>query len=215
MKIQAYMTTYMRFDMMIKEARHLVDSGCELMVIDDGSGYPSFKPDFTFVTGPHGGKMQFWRKYNSFFQHAYFSDADIFIFTQDDFQNLDIERVKEYHEKYCKLPYMIHLINDGRQRCWGGRSISRADGMEKLTWVDCTFFCNRAALRRLDFKVEPVPETWFTTEVKSSGVGKQLSYRTKRFGVQVYRPDVSLAYHGDHPSVMHPEIRKKVKLISK
>jgi len=48
----------------------------------------------------------------------------------------------------------------------------------------------------------------------SSGVGRQLSIRLRDLKIPIFTPIKSFAYHGDHESLMNPEVRKIHKIIS-
>jgi hypothetical protein len=173
------------------------------VVLDDGSSY--------FIENAirfkNGGKQKFWEKWFFALKMAEGSEDDFFLFTPNDFLDLDIDRVLNLHEQLKDEPYVYNLINDGRDVCWDFRKPEPFDeNTDRIYFTDCGFFCNRKALEMIRrFKREDI----------SSGVGQQLTWKFNRLKVSMYRPKKSLAYHGDHESTMHKEQRKQIKLISK
>lgn len=86
----------------------------------------------------------------------------------------------------------------------------------KVGFTDCGFFCNKQLLNRIGYYVNEInPRRFEHNEAISSGVGQDLTFRMLRTNCNMYTPTKSLVYHGDHESLMHPEHRKKIPLISK
>lgn len=141
--------------------------------------------------------------------------TDLFIFTADDLLDVDVKRILTLHKKHKTRPYAYNLQFDGRTKNWTNMNPIEAERhVLEVGFVDCLFFCNRAALDRIGWFMEPVPPSWFKQR-SSSGVGRQLSMRFLNEGVTMYLPLKSIGYHGNHESMMHPEERKKNPLISK
>ncbi|NIU00772.1 MAG: hypothetical protein GWN01_07535, partial [Nitrosopumilaceae archaeon] len=59
-------------------------------------------------------------------------------------------------------------------------------------FVDCGFVCNREALEKIDFKLNAIPKERFEDPHKSSGVGKQMSFKFLNKGVMMFKPIHSL-----------------------
>lgn len=185
------------------------------VVLDDGSSYLI---DYSNVIRfRNGGKKEFWRKWFVAFELAKASDDDFFLFMPNDFQDLDLDLVMKLHEKYNKQPYLCNIINDGREWCWIQKPSEPIDQyVRKVYFTDCGFFCNRKALERIEFTIDPVnPKRFKDRRDISSGVGQQLTMKFNRAGVKMYLPSKSLAKHGDHESTMHQEERRNNPLISK
>jgi len=126
-------------------------------------------------------------------------------------------KIKEIHEQHKSHPYVYNIVNDGRDCSWNKIQPVQIDNETyKVGFTDCGFFCNRKVLELLAFKINPIPESrFFHNEFASSGVGEQLTRRLNALKIGIYKPIKSLAFHGDHESVMHKELRKKQPIISK
>ena len=81
-------------------------------------------------------------------------------------------------------------------------------------WIDCGFFDCGGLTNRATLELFEVTKTKRNGRA-SSGVGMQITKKLRALNVPMYKTSPSLSYHGDHPSVMHPEIRKKQPLISR
>lgn len=198
---------------MLKEALKPLD-GIEHLVIDDGS---SFDLEFCkYLQTDHQGKQGFWRLWNLALYECLNTDHDFFMFMPDDFTNIDIDRIKELHDRFKTTPYTYNIINDGRKNCWRiSDNVQIDEDTEDCGFVDCGFFCNREALELLRWTIEPIPASRFNKPNISSGVGQQLTNRLAALRIPMYRPFKSLAYHGDHESQMHGDERKQNPLLSK
>jgi hypothetical protein len=203
MRIVAYITSYNRPEMLKAVVSHLESQGVECYVYEDG------------VTHEFRGKQGFWKTWNEMFIHAKENKADLYIFAPDDFLNIDVEQIKQRHEQIKKHLYIYNLINDGRLMQWIRQEPKQInEDTIHVSFTDCGFFISRHTFEHLGFKMGEVSPTWFQRN-GSSGVGYQLTIRAKARGIPCYTPVRSLAYHGDHESVMHPELRKKEPLISR
>ena len=202
---RTYLFTYDRPKMLKERLQELNDKGIRPIVLNDG------------VTFPHRGKRNFWKTWHEVLQDAEKNEADIYLFMPDDFENLDVERIKDLHEEYKAKPYVYNLINDGREKCWTGIEPKKwTDNTELIGFTDGAFFCNRQAFERIGFYMKDPKEKHFKRgENISSGIGMMLTLRLNYRKVLVFRPYKSLAYHGNHESKMHPEERKNNPLISK
>ena len=186
--------------------KHLASHGITPIVYHDG------------VDFPHRGKEKFWMTWDEMLKDAHqHKDVDLFMFIPDDFENIDIERIKEIHQEFKGRPYIYNIINDGRVEQWTPfKATPPKNGHQRVGFTDCGFFCNRRALECTKWKVKPIdPARWKKDPKASSGVGRYLTLTFTNYKIPMYKPVKSLAYHGDHESVMHPEERKNNPLISK
>ena len=202
MNIRAYITAYDRPEMLKQVIEHLNSFGIDPIVYEDG------------VTHPHRGKQGYWKTWKEILRDCTTVKADLYLFTPDDFQDLDIDRIKELHKLHKARPYVYNLVNDGRVKCWTGIEPKAINNeTELIGFTDCGFFCNYEALKAIKFDFAEPSERWLKKDL-SSGVGMNLTRAFNQAHVNVYRPYKSLAYHGEHESKMHPEERKNNPLIS-
>ena len=201
MKIAAFITSYDRPEMLQNVVNHLRGQGIEPLIFLDG------------VT-EHRGKKGFWKTWNEILQAAEKIEADIYLFMPDDFEDIDIDRIKYLHTK-LKRPYAFNIINDGRTKCWVNKACVDMGQYYSVGFVDCGFFCGRDTLDKLGYWMNPPYKAWWQqSENISSGVGMMLSKRLYNAGVRCYKPKYSLAKHGDHESKMHPQERQQTPLKS-
>ncbi len=183
------------------------------IIIDDGSDYKDLLPNTIRIE--HQGREGFVNIFNFAFELCEETDDDFFMFMGDDFQNIDIETIKKRFEQFKEKPFIYNIIKDNRENCFMVNDNYSVDEFtEYCGFNDAGFFCNRKALELLNFRLNPVNQNRFKNPARSTGVGEQLTQRLFQLDVPMYRPKKSLAYHGDHDSVMHYEERKKNKLIS-
>jgi hypothetical protein len=188
--------------------------GENFLILDDGS---SFHITEDMVRFPHEGKAGFYKKWQFAFKTAEATKDDFFLFIPSDFQNVQLDEIKRIHEGMKHQAYVYNVINDGREWCWIQKDPEPYnENTDKIYFTDCGFFCNRKALESINFKIRTVdPKRFKLSKDISSGVGQNLTMQFHTARVPIYMPKKSLAYHGDHQSVMHPEHRKKNPLISK
>jgi hypothetical protein len=187
-------------------------SGQDFVVLDDGSDFECEN----MIKFKHEGKQGFWKKWVKAFEIAKQSKDDLFIFMPSDFLNINLERIKEIHSK-MNGAYVYNIINDGRDWCWVEKQpIPHDENTDRVFFTDCGFFCNSRALECINWRVREVsPKRFILRDNISSGVGQNFTMQFNTARVPIYRPKKSLAYHGDHESVMHEEHRKQKPLISK
>lgn len=210
-KIKTIIFSYERKEMLLS----LIDEVKmhDYIVFDDGS---KFKLDQNFIQFPHGGRSMFWKIWDSALKSLKGNDHDIFLFIQSDFKNVDFDQILTLHKRFGRHAYVVHLSNDGRTVCWTGVAPKRIDEtISKVGFCDCSFFCNKKTLDKLGYFMRPINPNYFKNKAASSGVGSQISHRMLAAAINIYLPDKSVAYHGNHPSLMHPTERKKNPLISK
>lgn len=186
-------------------------------IIDDGSDY-----QHTWIRGAtvhifdHGGKQKYFERWAYALQLCEESQDDFFLFLPDDYSAIDFLKILELHHQLKEHPYVCNVVNDGRGPQWTTFKEKRfTDELTRIDWQDCSFFCNRSALQAIGFRMFPISPLRFMRNLNaSSGVGQQLTMRFGQANVPIYRPIKSLAFHGDHDSVMHSEERKRNPLIS-
>lgn len=219
--------TYNRLHFLIEQAREMqnplvVDQ--YKLIIDDGSDYhvnnlvklsKGIEP-VMLQRFKHVGKQGFWQLWDFALSACEDSKDELFIFLQDDLQEIDWQRILDTHERLNSKPYVCQLINDNRGQMWTTEKEKPFDDeLTQVDWTDCPMFCNRKAFDWIGYNINHVPEIRFRNPIISSGVGEQLTKRFNFAGIPIYRPIKSFAKHGDHPSVMHPNVRKQQPLISK
>jgi hypothetical protein len=214
MRIKTFITTYEREEMLTKTVEHLNSHGIIPTIKDDGSSYPINLPQY--FRHKHRGKIEYWITWYEMLVDCYNSDAELFLFMPDDFQDLDVHTMIALHYQFNSEAYVYNIINDGRTKEWINQEPRQIDDNTiQVGFTDCGFFCNREALQALKFHIDQVPPIRFREPNISSGVGQQLTMRLNKKRVNIYMPVKSLAYHGAHESKMHKEERKRNPLISK
>lgn len=190
-------------------------------VIDDGSDFDVRKivdPD-RLTKFRHGGKKKFWTKFHHAFSICQQSEHKSFVFMPDDFLELNVSLLSRISVLWRGKPHCLNLINDGRDSCWGlwpniTSGPIQFDGvkLKEVGFCDCGFLTNIESISGM--MIDETPESWFNRKDKSSGVGYQLTNKFRKRGVPMFKPLKSLAFHGDHESVMHGAHRTIVKLKS-
>ncbi len=215
MRIKVIIFSYERQQMLealVKEVSQVPNAS--YLIIDDGSSFTL--PD-NFYQFEHGGKQMFWRSWDYALRQLKNDTSDIFLFIPSDFSDINFREIIERHKFHSRVAYAYNVINDGRENCWNTTKPHKINEKTyRVGFTDCGFFCNKAMLDKIGYHVDKInPQRFVANKSISSGVGQQLTFRMKRFCVAMFMPVKSLAYHGDHPSVMHPEERTKNPLISK
>lgn len=142
---------------------------------------------------------------------------DLIIFIPDDLSNFNFNKIIDFGKKYINDYYVFNILNDGRDFCWNKIPPKKIDNYHSsIGFCDCIFFTNSKTIDKIGYYIERIdPIRFKNNNIISSGVGYQLTNRLNTKGVKIFKPASSLAYHGDHDSVMNYEIRKTQKLISK
>lgn len=186
------------------------------IVIDDGSTFDSllFAKKAEFYRLNHKGKTGFWANWDYALKICQASDDDYFTFLADDFHDVRWDILDTFK---LDKPFAYNLLNDGRKV-----QFIKYDGYDtdfmgypsrRVGFVDCGYHCNRKALEILNFTMPPVDQKRFDYPEMSSGVGLYQSTQFFTNLVPMFIPQKSLVKHGSHPSMMHPELRKKQPLI--
>ena len=84
----------------------------------------------------------------------------------------------------------------------------------KSGWVDMCFIATKKYFEFLNYEILHISNSWSNDPNLSSGVGKQISERLQKLNKNIYQVKYSFVIHDDHASVMHPDHRKDVKLLS-
>jgi hypothetical protein len=174
--------------------------------------------DYTIIDEPETfGKKNFWKRYKQAFDICRESEHDWFLFLHDDEQHIDFQALEKFKQMFADEKIVLNLTSDVRTECWGNIYHPTPDIMldgytlKNQGFYDCSGLIHRNTLKGID--MEEVKDSWFNRPDKSSGVGYQLTAKFRQKGIPMYRPFPSMAYSGDHPSVMHPEERLKNPLI--
>lgn len=221
--------SYNRPDMLRSLTHEVINFEKDLLIVDDGSewskdNYYCLKIDRDYpvdiIRTIHEGKQGFWKKWLLARQIALGTDHDYFMFLPDDVSNVDIKAVnKIISQGWDDRLFAMNLCNTGELYRWGkGREFQEDFALAGRHWKQCDyvdgcFITNRETLQAID--IDPVPKEWFDRPEKSSGVGYQMTMKLRALNCPMMLPDKSIVHHGDHDSVMHPEHRKEVKLISR
>lgn len=222
MRIRTIVFSYQRKEMLESLLKEFSNCKYQLdyTILDDGSDFSIDDPNFKRF--PHGGKPFYWKQWNRALDLVKEDTHDLFLFISDDFSMIDFDRIVASHLKYgydrsVPIPYVFNLINDGRTQCWNVTKMKKIDDeVNQVFFTDCVFFSNKITLSKLKYNIDPInPRRFIVDKFVSSGVGQQLTQRLNKFFVPIYMPTRSVCYHGDHPSVMHPEHRLKNPLISR
>ena len=239
MKLTLIINTYNRPDSLLTLLKNIKAESkgyhISLIIIDDCSSlkYASvfnylkshFKNRFDFYsTEINYGKRRYWKTTSFAYSCIKDVDADYFFQLPDDVMLVD--------NFFSKAIAAFDLIDDPNVAClnilndfsrkgkyFWTKSIPtyvdfKGTSFFKSGWVDMCFIATKSYFKWLDFKIHPVAHAWSNNPELSSGVGKQISERFYKLKKNIYQVKYSLLIHDDHPSVMHPLHRDKVKLLS-
>jgi hypothetical protein len=195
------------------EKKRKSNKDLDYFILDDGSDPPINDYHKMAQNTTNYGKKGFWRLYKLAFEIALKSAHEDFIFMPDDWLRLNINSLQALANKWQGLAYSLNIVNDGRNNCWGnyrtGVAPIKYDGryITEIGFNDCGFMSNRSVIELLEIK--PILNDWFDRPDKSSGVGYQLTKQMRRLNIPMLKPNKSFAFHGEHESKMHKELRKK------
>jgi len=212
-----FVSNYMRQEMLmqiINDFNSYNRSGITLdyLIYDDVSDYRINDSRF-IVNDEHRGKLLYWKTFNEMFQKSKELNYDLYCFIPNDFLNIDIDRIINYAMPMNDYYYIFNIVNDGRLKSWSNDEPKNINNeIRRIYFTDCGFFTNRKTLEKLEFKIDPILNVNVNS---SSGVGKQLTKRINALNIPIFMPIKSIAYHGDHESLMNPDERKINKLISR
>lgn len=164
------------------------------------------------------GKYKFWMRWEGARQYCLNSKHDNFLILPDDVCKIDLLEIEKIFNYRKNKPFFCNVINDGRNCCWGKHRTPTNDFRTNnyayidLGYFDCGGLTNRATLKHIEI-VKP-SMSWFDSTNKSSGVGHQITTKSRAKQIPMFTPFPTLCYHGDHESVMHPQERKQTPLIA-
>ncbi len=221
-KILFLISNYMRKKMLLKLINeinsfnnlNMLNISLDYLIFDDKSTYVLDDKRF-IINDEHRGKEFYWKTFNEMFQKCREIQYDVYCFTPNDFLCYDFMRIVEYASQLNDFYYIFNIINDGRTISWlNNKPIRINDEVNKVFFTDCGFFTNKKTLEKLDFTINPISLKRFSVNEISSGVGRQLTQRTYKLGIPIFTPLKSIAYHGEHKSLMNPIERIKNNLKS-
>ena len=189
------------------------------IVIDDGSNFDPmpFLGMCEFHRLEHKGKEQYFFNWQYAFEICKQSDDDFFLFLPDDFLSVDHKTIEHLYTN-VKGKYAYNLLNDGRPKIWTyiEHKEVKVEGVDSIqvSYCDGGYFTNRQTLEAINFEQDFITSSRFGRSKISSGVGESQSRKFWKLGIPMYIPKKSLCYHGEHESMMHPELRKEQPLIS-
>ena len=189
-------------------------------VIDDGSDFdcmPLVCKSY-FHKLRHKGREQYYLNWQYAFDMCKQSSDDFFLFIPDDFLHINHNTIQHIYQN-TEGKYVYNLLNDGRPPIWTPIKHTPVEiaGIKSIqvSYTDCGYFTNRATLEAIHFEQEFVSYKQTARPGSSSGVGYTQSRNFYKNFIPMYIPQKSLCYHGEHKSMMHPELRKIQPLISK
>lgn len=165
------------------------------------------------------GKAKFWQRFELARQYCLNSSHNDYLILPDDVSKINLSEIRILFKRFAGKPFTCNIISDYRTKCWNSKATpsrcfsTRSHRYLDLGFFDCGGATNRATLSRIQVTQ---PSAMYTEDPeRSSGVGNQLTQKLRRLRVPMFKPIPSLCFHGDHDSVMHPELRKREPLTSK
>ena len=180
--------------------------------------YDLYETDFNM------GKRRYWQLINFGFRLLEDHSFDYFVQLPDDihlvkgFFKKSVEQWEaiQDHNKAC-----LNILQDQAREMvvqWVNfrpyRITFNSFGYIRTGWVDMCFISGQDFFRWLNYEIHQVPDSFAGDPSRSSGVGMQISRRLAKLKKSIYQVEKSLVIHDDHPSVMHPDHRKKIQLIT-
>lgn len=237
MKILILVTTYNRPNDLLNLLADLKNdelvNSTHLLVFDDGStldysGVVAFlKRNFSFdyfKNQVNGGKNNYWQIVNSAFNEIRNHTFDYFIMVPDDVRLVDnflLKALQAYDDIADPKKACLNIWNDysrfGKQS-WTSVPTQRVvfDGVQyhKTGWIDMCFVATERFFEIINYSIKKVEPMYLVNKELSSGVGSQLSKSVINAKFTIYQVIKSLVKHNHHLSVMHPEHRLKIPLIT-
>lgn len=237
-RIIVFITTYERPEMLLdllKQLRNQSKSYNIKLIINNDHSVSDYSKvisylkryfnDFYYVCDNiHRGKRNYWYIINKIYEMMPNESFDYFIQVPDDVKL--IENFFDYAIRYFNAiadpeKACLNILND---RSRNGYTFWVNVKPEKVKFesynyiltdcVDMAYICTRRYFELLDYRIDKVNKNWSGKPGRSSGVGMQISQRLYATRASIYQVANSLLIHGMHESVMHPEHRKKIPLIS-
>jgi len=238
-KIVIFITTYNRPELLKQLIKDIIRERngyiLDLIIINDHSTLDysqvinqlndHFPDNHRYIVNPENyGKAYYWKTVSRGYNLLLGETFDYFIQLPD-----DVRLIKGFFKRATDSFDAIHdsqktcmniLVEYSRlmKPCWTDvmpKPIS-FNGIDLIRtgWVDMCFISNVSFFKALNFTINAVDLKWSTKKGVSSGVGMQISRRIIAQNKSIYSVKRSLVMHGDHRSVMHPEHRQAVPLIT-
>ncbi len=179
----------------------------------------TYKYDYA-ESSEHFGRTNYWQLVDYLFKQLMASEFDYMIQLPDDIRltgGFFDEAIRLWNYVNDPRKACLNLLNDyGRdgKNIWTGTEIRSLGDVMETGWVDMCYIAEKKFLEALNYDLKEVNRLWTNNENHSSGVGMQISIRIKEAGLRMYQVKKSLVIHGPHESVMHPNHRKTVPLIT-
>lgn len=164
------------------------------------------------------GKRGWWRWWNTILEDLRDGPARLYYVLADDMRLCPrfFERSAELWSPIDdprKASLYLHLTAGRAElgtRCWTPVRATLAGRVVRSGWVDCAaVVCHRRLFEGLDWQLHPIADgRWADDELRSSGVGQQLSVRAHRLGLGLYRVAQSLTVHDGSTSLMNAGARR-------
>ena len=219
-------TTYEREDMLkqlLEDIFKYTEYKMYVVVFDDGSKrtYDLSKYDVKYIKYvKNNGLKNLWRVINDAFKFIGKIDAKYYFYLQDDLrlkENFFEESIRIFEKIDDDKKICLELRTDQRttRPNWTAIEPKIIDEYIHTQWVELDFICKYNFFESLNFKINPIPMSrWDKNPHNSSGVGQQISVRLSEKGLNMYHVINTLTTHGDHESVLLPELRKNEKLLA-
>jgi glycosyltransferase involved in cell wall biosynthesis len=219
-------TTYEREDMLkqlLEDIFKYTEYKMYVVVFDDGSKrtYDLSKYDVKYIKYvKNNGLKNLWRVINDAFKFIGKIDAKYYFYLQDDLrlkENFFEESIRIFEKIDDDKKICLELRTDQRttRPNWTAIEPKIIDEYIHTQWVELDFICKYNFFEALNFKINPIPMSrWDKNPHISSGVGQQISVRLSEKGLNMYHVINTLTTHGDHESVLLPELRKNEKLLA-
>ena len=220
-------TTYEREDMLkqlLEDIFKYSEYKMYVVVFDDGSKrtYDLSDYDVKYIKYvKNNGLKNLWRVISDTFKFNGKIDAKYYFYFQDDLrlkENFFQESIRIFENIPDENKISLGTLMIDTQRNtpkWTGAYPIEYDEYYKTQWCELVFMCEHKFFESLEFKLNPIPMSrWDKNPHISSGVGQQISTRLFEKGFNMYHVINTLTTHGDHESVLLPELRKNEKLIA-
>jgi len=227
--IRIAITTYNRPAMLERLVNRLFDEDgykLDVYIYDDGSDEAPSVPGCTVHTYEHGGARGFYRLWNGIMQDAQEAhDWARLIVLPDDVDPMSgfLGRSTELYDAIDdKHKVAMGLLTDEERRgkaSWTDfvpRVVETSAGKVYHTqWTEHALICGRRFVDAMPHMYSLPERAFITNPLRSSGVGAHISRAMDSAGFHIYQAFETLLHHGDHESLMHPELRKEERLTTK
>lgn len=226
--IEVLITTYNRPQNLLALLTDISKSteDVRVKVYDDGSKtrykqilYGKY-PEVIYTRTKHHGKQKYWELVKKIFSEV--GTADYYVMLPDDVRlepDFFTRLVGLWNQISDSQKIALNPLLDGRENapCWTGvqpQKMNLGNSIfYKCGWMDMCFICESKFFDNVT--INPIdPIRWKQSPLLSSGVGEQISRQLYQ-SFNLYQVNEIIMTHGDHVSVMNPQARRKVPLITK